>query len=365
LHIALLSSATNLHTTRWVEFFTERGHEVHLLSIQHGAPICEHQYSLSKSDGISQLKVFRAVEKTRRLLKQIQPDVVLGQYLTSHGFLGALANVHPLVVVAWSPELPYVANRHAYDRWRMRKIFSRAELTLVCGRHLIDDAIRFGADERRLAATYVGIDPARFPLGKESQREPMLLFTNREFKDILHVDTIIRTLPAVVRRFPEVKLILANDGPLHPAMVELATELGVVDNCEFIGRTTQAETASYLRRAAVYVSCSEVDGMSISLLEAMSSGAYPVVSDIIANREILSEPHQGSLFPVNNHETLAEQLLEVLENPDLRTTAQSHNRELALTIGSREKNLTLIEERLLALVGGEKFVGESWRAGVI
>ena len=268
-------------------------------------------------------------------------------------------------MVAWSPELPYVADRHAYDRWRMRKIFSRAELTLVCGQHLINDAIRFGADERRVAATYVGIDPTRFPLGNEAQREPLLLFTSREFKDILHVDTVIRALPAVIRRFPEAKLILANDGPLHSAMIDLAAELGVADNCEFIGRTTQAETAAYLRRAAVYVSCSEVDGMSISLLEAMSSGAYPVVSDIIANREILSEPHQGSLFPVGDHVVLAQQLLEVLENPAKGTAAQSHNRKLALTIGSREHNLTLIEERLLALVEGEKFVGEPWRAGVI
>lgn len=365
MRIALLSSATNLHTTRWVEFFTERGHEVHLLSIQHGKHICERQYSLSKSDGISQLKVFRAVGKARRLLKQINPDVVLGQYLTSHGLLGALAKVHPLVVVAWSPELPYVANRHAYDRWRMRKIFRRAELTLVCGRHLINDAIRFGADQRRVAATYVGIDPTRFPLGSEAKREPLLLFTSREFKDILHVDTVIRALPAVVSRFPDVKLILANDGPLRREMIELSVELGVASNCDFIGRLSQAETASYLRRAAVYVSCSEVDGMSISLLETMSSGAYPVVSDIVANREILTEPHQGSLFPVGDHETLAKQLIEILENPARRTTAQQLNRELALTLGSRENNLALIEKRLLALVAGEEFVGESWSSGVV
>lgn len=365
MRIALLSSAVNLHTTRWVEFFAGRGHEVHLLSIQHGESICQRQYSLSKSDGISQLKVFRAVGKARRLLRQINPDVVLGQYLTSHGFLGALANVHPLVVVAWSPELPYVADRHAYDRWRMRKIFRRAELTLVCGQHLIADAVRFGADRRRVAATYVGIDPTRFPLGNEDKREPLLLFTNREFKDILHVETVIRALPAVVSRFAGVKLILANDGPLRPELIKLSAELGIADNCDFVGRLSQTETASYLRRAAVYVSCSEVDGMSISLLEAMSSGTYPVVSDIVANREILTEPQQASLFSVDDYKTLSEQLIEVLENPTRRKTAQQFNREKALTLGSRESNLALIEKRLLALVAGEEFVGEPWSHEIV
>ena len=369
MRIALFSSAANVHTPRWVDFFTGRGHEVHLVSIERGLRLSANQHALTGGDGVSQWKVLRSVGRARRLVREINPDVVLGQYLPSHGFLAALVDRHPLAVAAWSPDIPYAVDRHPYDRWRVGLILKRADLTLVCGRHLLDHARRLGADPRRVAATYVGVDQSVFHPGDDGERDPRLVFTNREHRDILRVETLIRALPAVVERVPDARVVIANDGPRRGSLERLATRTGVRDRCAFVGRLASRQTADYLRNAAVYVSCSEVDGMSISLLEALACGAYPVVTDIPANREIIEAGARADLFPVGdavgNASALAERLIARLDDPEGLNDGRRVNLEVFRRVGRLEDNLSLVERRLQALVGGETFVGENWAPGPV
>jgi glycosyltransferase involved in cell wall biosynthesis len=373
MRIALFSSAANVHTPRWVDFFTGRGHEVHLVSIERGRTLCANQHVLTGGDGVSQWKVLRSVGRARRLVREINPDVVLGQYLPSHGFLAALVDRHPLAVAAWSPDIPYAVDRHPYDRWRVGLILKRADLTLVCGRHLLDHARRLGADERRVAATYVGVDQSVFHPGDDGERDPRLVFTNREHKNILHVETLIQALPAVVERVPDARVVIANDGPRRGSLERLAEKLGVRDRCAFVGRLGPKETAEYLQRSSLYVSCSEVDGMSISLLEALACGAYPVVTDIPADREIIEAGARADLFPVgdavgnavSNASALAERLIARLGDPEGLNEDRRVNLEAFRRVGRLEDNLALVERRLQALVGGETFVGEPWAPGPV
>ncbi|OGD74941.1 MAG: hypothetical protein A2Y64_02690 [Candidatus Coatesbacteria bacterium RBG_13_66_14] len=365
MRIAIFSSAANVHTPRWVDFFTGRGHEVHLVSLERGRTLCADQHTLTGTDGVSQWKVLRSVGRARRLVREIDPDVVLGQYLPSHGFLAALVGRHPLAVAAWSPDIPYAVDRHPYDRWRVGLILRRADLTLVCGRHLLDHVRRLGADERRTAATYVGVDPDMFHPGDDGIREARLVFTNREHKDILHVETLIRALPEVVAHVPDARVVVANDGPLRRSLERLAEKLGVLERCAFVGRLASRQTADYLRNAAVYVSCSEVDGMSISLLEALACGAYPVVTDIPADREIVEAGARADLFPVEDADALARCLVSRLDNPEGLVEGRRVNLDTFRRVGRLEDNLALVERRLVALVGGEAFVGETWAPGPV
>jgi glycosyltransferase involved in cell wall biosynthesis len=57
--------------------------------------------------------------------------------------------------------------------------------------------------------------------------------------------------------------------------------------------------ADLLSQTDIYVSTSLYDGTSVSLLEAMGSGAFPIVTDIPSNREWISPGQNGFLVSVN------------------------------------------------------------------
>ena len=78
----------------------------------------------------------------------------------------------------------------------------------------------------------------------------------------------------------DVYLVVLNDGPLTEEI-----KAGAGDHTLFLGRVSERELAAWLRRSDLYVSSSETDGSSVTLLQAMACGTPVLVSDIPGNRE--------------------------------------------------------------------------------
>jgi len=66
---------------------------------------------------------------------------------------------------------------------------------------------------------------------------------------------------------------------------------------QFLWRIPREKIPDLLNQADIYVSTSLYDATSVSLLEALASGAFPVVTDIPANREWISDGESGFLLP--------------------------------------------------------------------
>jgi L-malate glycosyltransferase len=93
-------------------------------------------------------------------------------------------------------------------------------------------------------------------------------------------------MPEVLRRVPAARLVVGGEGALRAQLEGLARRLGVAGAVEFGGSATwPAGLAERLGKAAEYVSVPSSDGTSVTMLEAMAAGAYPVVSDLPGNRE--------------------------------------------------------------------------------
>jgi glycosyltransferase involved in cell wall biosynthesis len=74
-----------------------------------------------------------------------------------------------------------------------------------------------------------------------------------------------------------VRLVLAGDGPLRPALEEMAGRSGVEGSVDFLGHLHAEEVARVLGGADVFALCSGYENFSNAVLEAMSAG-LPVVA---------------------------------------------------------------------------------------
>jgi L-malate glycosyltransferase len=84
----------------------------------------------------------------------------------------------------------------------------------------------------------------------------------------------------------------------------------------------------YWKDANIYISPSRSEGLNSSLLEAMALGICPVVTDIQAHRENVNGYDTGLLFPVDDFETLSDQLDLLMSDSDLRKNISRHVREV-------------------------------------
>ncbi len=93
-------------------------------------------------------------------------------------------------------------------------------------------------------------------------------------------------------------------------------------------------------------------GASVSLMEAMARGCYPVVTDIPANREWVVDEVNGSLFPVGDAQALAARVTRALRDEDLLERASEKNIRQVRERGDLSINLARVEKIYQDLVKG-------------
>jgi glycosyltransferase involved in cell wall biosynthesis len=168
------------------------------------------------------------------------------------------------------------------------------------------------------------------------------------------IETVIRALPALVRRFPDVMyfvvgathpVIIRREGEAYRTLLEREAEkLGVRDHVAFRGQfVADEELHRYLQAADVFVSpyLNEAQVTSGALSYAMGAGAAVVSTPYWHAQELLAGG-RGRLFPFNDHEALSHTLLELFSSPA----------ELERT---RDAAFTLAHEMAWPQVGGAYF----------
>jgi 1,2-diacylglycerol 3-alpha-glucosyltransferase len=131
------------------------------------------------------------------------------------------------------------------------------------------------------------------------------------------IDVLLRALPALRQRVPEVELVLAGHGTGRSALTALAQELGVVAQVRFVGTLDHSALAEMCRAADVFAIASTSESQSMVLLQAMSAGlpsvgaCYgPLIEYITPETGILADPKQPAAF--------TDALARLLCRPDLR-----------------------------------------------
>jgi len=192
-----------------------------------------------------------------------------------------------------------------------------------------EEILSLGLSEAKISVIPMGVDDAFYDADesrkKETDNRSFTILSNRNLLPIYNVSLLIRAIPMIIKEAPGTKFIIAGEGNEKEALEQEAKELNVYTHIEFLGRIPHDEMPSLLDRADIYVSTSLYDGTSVSLLEAMGAGAFPVVTDIPANREWVEDGKNGFLFPVNDENILARKVLDAIHNQELLVRGRKLN----------------------------------------
>ena len=143
-----------------------------------------------------------------------------------------------------------------------------------------------------------GIDLSKLPFVPKADRLAggvNLLCTRTLNSPVYDIPTLLNALAKARNQGSPATLTLAATGELAPSLKELAAQLGIERAVTFGDGYALADLPALMARHDVYVSASLSDGASVSLMEAMACGAFPLVSDIPANREWLVDGRNAAL----------------------------------------------------------------------
>jgi glycosyltransferase involved in cell wall biosynthesis len=155
--------------------------------------------------------------------------------------------------------------------------------------------------------------------------------------------TIIDALALLKEEGFKFEMTFVGDGSLLGELTQRVIDVGLDDSVNFAGRVDNDNLPKVLSQNDVYLSASLWDGASLSLLEAMSTGLFPIVSDIKANSAWLKHNTDGLLHKVSDPDDLAKCILQLCSHPELAAGAAQRNREKVAESGDRGTNMKRLE----------------------
>lgn len=121
---------------------------------------------------------------------------------------------------------------------------------------------------------------------------------------------------------PETVLVLVGDGEEKPAILQDIKKYGLADHVIMLGN--RHDVPEILQTFDIFAFTTLYEGMSNSLMEAMSARLPILTTDIPENRELITHNVTGLLVPVHDISATASALVRLIDDRDLRRTLSAN-----------------------------------------
>jgi glycosyltransferase involved in cell wall biosynthesis len=354
MKICYLANAQSIHTQRWAKHFSSQGHDVTVISFDLAEIEGTKVIVLRRRIQNRRLNILLSISKVCRLVDDIRPDILHAHYVTSYGFVGALTGKHPYVATAWGTDVLIEPERSFLYRQIVRFALGRGDLITTTAPNATDLITRrkYTSSDKIITFPF-GIDTNHFNPDVRTHKHgdnPPLVISIRRLDYDSDIEVFVMAIPKVISHFPDVRFVIASDGPLRSKMEGLARDSAIEKYLTFEGEIPHHRVPVLLGKADIYVSTYPSDTNHVSLNEAMACGAFPVVPDIPANRVWIEPGENGMLYPSRDVDQLAERIIEALRHPDWRQAVMPRNWDIIRTKASWSNNMKIMMEHYERLV---------------
>jgi glycogen(starch) synthase len=234
----------------------------------------------------------------------------------------------------WVEEHPQ-SHIHGVERW----IANRADRVIACSYYMREQiADIFGVPDTKVVVIPNGIDPDDLQPQNGHELERLRLeFAQPDERLVLLLGRLVyekgfqfalEAMPALLKRLPSTRFLVAGSGTHERELRRQATELGLMDHGTFLGWIGDDVLHSLYRIADVCVVPSIYEPFGLVALEAMASGCPCIVADTGGLREVVPHEEAGLRFRARDPAALGEMVERLLSDPDLRdrlvTEASEH-----------------------------------------
>jgi L-malate glycosyltransferase len=165
--------------------------------------------------------------------------------------------------------------------------------------------------------------------GIKSATQYPYVFCVSAYKPQKAVEVLIRAFAFVHGTYPELRLVIVGNGPLHTELSDLAHSLGIAKQTQLLGSKGRADTIQLLRACKLFVLPSRFETFGIVLLEAMACEKPLIASTAGGIPEIVQNGVNGILVEPDNPGSLAQAMDRVLSDEILQTRLASNGLKTA------------------------------------
>lgn len=275
------------------------------------------------------------IKKMVEVVKKYDIDIINAHWAIPSGFIATFTKkLHekPVLITLYGAELfPVIKEKSRIMKWMIsyalnsaEKVVGISDVTCNAGKEL--------SNRRDIEILPDGIDTETFnpktngdEIRKRYELENYyLIFSCGRMVERKGFRYLIEAMPYILKEFSKTKFIVGGDGPERKNLENLAGNLGIKDNVIFPGFIPDENFPKYMKACHVFVlpsivgSKGDTEGSATILLEAMACGT-PVVGTKVGGIPYgIKDRLGGFLVEQKNPKQLAEKIVILLENQNLR-----------------------------------------------
>lgn len=272
-----------------------------------------------------------------RLLRNQRFDLIHAHWLIPQGFIAALS------LSITGKKIPLLCTSHGGDlfalkgkglqrlkRWVMHK---SAALTVV-SRAMKKTVEDMGVEPDKVEVMPMGVDLQGLftPDSGVQRKTDELLFVGR-LVEKKGVQFLLEAMPAVLKKHPTVRLILAGSGPMVQELRQQAQRLHISERVTFLGMVSQSKLPELYRAATLAIfpfivaKSGDQEGFGLVQVEAMGCECPVITGDLPAIHDIVIHEKTGLIVESGNAQALADVIIRTLDSTDLRLKLAEEGRK--------------------------------------
>lgn len=250
-----------------------------------------------------------------------------------------VVQVNDYDVASFRSRVPSILNEHGLRKlaslgWRHmreRRVLNHA-VVAVCNSEYTSSALRriYRLPSERTRVIYKAVDTSAFARPKTfpasgahvSRLGSDLLFVGTDWRT-KGLDVLLQSLRSVATRVADVTLSVIGPSPDDARLRRLVRNLGLDRRVRLLGRLPAGKVAEYLWATDAMVLPSRREGLGVAVLEALAAGVPIVATKVGGIPELIRSREEGLLVPPEDPQALAEALVTILQDHDLRVAARS------------------------------------------
>jgi L-malate glycosyltransferase len=368
------------HTEKWANYFSRRGHQVHLVSFEGYPRNAAARYAPGVTIDHWVIPPFhikhawmtlRAVRHLRRAILKFRPDLVQVHFLGPGAWYAALAGGAPLSVwVMGGGDVIGTVWRPTSTRESLLTPLAvrRSRLVLAWSRNLLESIRPMVRTKVPLEVVVGGVDTSLFqrrsdggtlraklglPAGSFSVLSCRLLWPRQ------NITVLLRAMPDLLKRQPQACLLLmtyrSEQAPEYRRLLESEIDRLSLRNCiRLIPEVPNEQMPAYLSAVDCVVSIPDTDGTPMTVMEAAACGTPAVIHDL-PDYDPAVFVHEKTVLrvPLRDPQGLAEALLRIADEGPLRDTLRQGGLRMVYKHANYETEMARLEQLYSELMRAE------------
>ncbi|MFH0839009.1 MAG: GT4 family glycosyltransferase PelF [Candidatus Omnitrophota bacterium] len=265
----------------------------------------------------SPFSILYAIKKLKGIIREEKIDIVHARSRVP-AIIGAVAS--------YLTEVPFITTCHGYySRHFFSKVMGWGKFVIVIsnsiGRHMVDD---FHLPLERIRLIWRGVDGEQFYFKEPSilRKGPYVIGMIGRLTPIKGHKFFVKSLFAVLTVIPNLKILIVGEAPedkltYKEEIKKLISKMRLEKKVEFLGETKDIPAVmSRLDLLVLATTAQEAFGRVI--IEAFASGVPVVATSVGGVLDIINDRTNGLLVPPADPKAMAQAIIDVLKNNDLR-----------------------------------------------